>query len=69
MTVAAVALFQKDYGIILAENEKPGEAASHEMLEKLFAPEPTPTVVPAPTATVKPDPTPAPNYATQTDLK
>ena len=60
LTVAAVALFQKDYGITLEEKEIPGEVASHEMLEKLFAPEPDPTLPPVPT------PTPGP--ATPTDL-
>ena len=72
MTVEAVAQFQKDYGIVLAENEKPGEVASHEMMVILFAPEPTPTVTPDPTVpaeTATPAPTPTPNYATQTDLK
>ena len=58
LTVAAVALFQKDYHIELAEKEIPGEYASHEMMEKLFDPNPTPTPAPDPTPT--PEPTPAP---------
>ena len=61
LTVAAVAMFQKDYGIPMEEKEIPGEVASHEMLEKLFAPELTPTTVPSPT--------PAPDYVTPTDLQ
>ena len=79
-TVAAVALFQQDYGIKLAEKEKPGENASHEMLELLYAPvpdttptsEPTPELTPATTATPAPthSPTQTPTTvpATQTDL-
>lgn len=60
LTVAAVALFQRDYEIPLAYKEIPGEVASREMLEKLFAPEPTPTAAPTQE--------PTPNPATQTDL-
>ena len=43
LTVKAVALFQQDHGIRLEEKEIPGEVASHEMLEILFAPDPTPS--------------------------
>ena len=68
LTIAAVALFQKDYQILLADKEIPGEVASHEMLEKLFAPEPTPTPSPEPTPTPTPAPTPTPEPATKTDL-
>ena len=39
-TVAAVALFQRDYGIALANQEIPGEYASREMLETLFTTNP-----------------------------
>ncbi len=38
-TVAAVASFQSDYHLKLPAGEKPGEKASHELLEILFAPE------------------------------
>ena len=84
-TVAAVALFQADHGITLAEKEKPGETASREMLELLYSPEtvpePTPTdtvnptTTPSATQTVTPSatptmtPTPTPVPATWTDLK
>ena len=78
-TVAAVALFQAVNGMSPGpgDREKPGEAASSELLELLFAPEPTPspfpvitpTPVPAPTATPVPTATPEPTKpATQTDL-
>ena len=79
-TVLAVAKFQGDHNIKLEEKEEPGETASREMLELLFAPdpeptpgetntpEPTATAKPDPTATTKPDPTAAPTPATQTDL-
>ena len=54
-TVAAVARFQADYGIQLKKKEKPGEEASHEMLELLYAPEPEPDpLTPTPTPQVKP---------------
>ena len=39
-TVAAVAAFQRDYGITLASQEIPGELASREMLEVLFTTNP-----------------------------
>ena len=63
-TVAAVALFQRDFSIVIGENEKPGEVASHEMLELLYSPDPGPTPFP----TVEPTPTPTPEPASQTDL-
>ena len=49
-TMAAVALFQQDHGIKPAEKEKPGETASHELLELLYAPVPDPTPTTEPTA-------------------
>lgn len=73
-TVAAVALFQQDYGIVIGAKEKPGEVASHEMLEILYSPEPSPipdpTVTPTaePTATPTATPTLTPVPASQTDL-
>ena len=74
-TAAAVALYQQDHGIKLAEKEKPGEIASHEMLELLYAPLPDatpttePTTEPAQTpSTPGPDPTAEPVPATKTDL-
>ena len=71
-TAAAVALFQQDFGIAIGKKEKPGEVASHEMLELLYSPEPGPTSAPTaePTATqtVSPTPTPTPVPASQTDL-
>lgn len=79
-TVAAVALFQQDHGIKLAENEKPGENASHEMLELLYAPvpdttptseptaEPTPAITATPAPTENPTEAPTTVPATQTDL-
>ena len=39
MTVQALSLFQSDYRIKLGPGEKPGETASHDLLEILFAPE------------------------------
>lgn len=39
MTVEALSRFQADYRIKLAAGEKPGETASHDLLEILFAPE------------------------------
>ena len=39
-TVAAVAQFQRDYGIALANQEIPGEYASRDMLETLFTANP-----------------------------
>ena len=43
-TVAAVALFQETYGMLPepGDKEKPGEAASHELLELLYDPELSP---------------------------
>ena len=43
-TVEAVARYQHEHAIYVAEGEIPGEYASHEMLENLYAPGPTPTV-------------------------
>ena len=63
-TVVAVALFQVDHAIILADKEIPGEVASQEMLMILFAPEPVPPVSPDPTT----EPTQTPGPATPTDL-
>ena len=77
-TVAAVALFQKDYNVKRAKNEVPGEVASRDMLILLYTepdpstptatptPTPTPTLTPEPTAT--PTPTPTPEPATNTNL-
>jgi len=77
-TMAAVALFQQDFGIQIGDKEKFGEAASHEMLELLYSPEPwptaeptaTPSPTPVPTFTPAPtqEPTATPVPATQTDL-
>ena len=39
MTVTALTQFQEDFQIKLGSGEKPGEYASHELLEILFAPE------------------------------
>ena len=75
-TIMAVAKYQGDHGIILAEKEEPGENASREMLMMLYAPDETPTpeatatVTPEATATPTAEPTAKPTTApaTQTDL-
>ena len=48
MTIQAVADFQKSVGYLPAPHEVRGEYASHDLLEKLFGPEstPTPTFIP-----------------------
>ena len=74
-TVAAVALYQQDHDVKLAEKEKPGEIASHEMLELLYAPLPDTTPTAEPTtepvqtpSTTSPAPNTTPVPATKTDL-
>ena len=65
-TVAAVALFQRDFSIPIGEKENPGEVASHAMMELLYSPDPGPTPVPTteptaePTAAPTEEPTSAP---------
>ena len=60
-TIAAVASFQADNGMLPGPGEKelPGEMASHELLELLYSPEPSPvpTADPTPTGTPTPMPT------------